>query len=178
VLVRILLWILAIVALPSCTYARDRALDFTDIVDVKYGTGGHGFGIKVRASEILGTGVGVGEWKNIVEFVGRRANRDFSKFFAIGVFGLDYSNRMEEYYFTVFRIPRYSRNTPVTALRFGGELMLPFVRGGLFLSVGEILDFVLGFTTLDIANDDGLASGAPLDATPESHPIGGTEEEE
>ena len=33
---------------------------------------------------------------------------------------------------------------------------------GLYLNLGEVLDFILGFTTLDIAHDDGVKKGAPL----------------
>jgi hypothetical protein len=155
----------------GCAYARDRCLDLTDVVDLKYALGGRGIGAKVRASEIGGTGVGAGRYENVTEWIGRRTHHDWSDFFGIGVFGFDRSRHLEEWYFTVCRIPRYSRNKPVEALRFGAELMLPFARGGLFLNVGEVLDFILGFATLDIADDDGLHPGAPLDSTPESHPI-------
>jgi hypothetical protein len=41
--------------------------------------------------------------------------------------------------------------------RFGFEILLPLVTGGLYLNGGEIGDSFVGFSTIDIAGDDGAS---------------------
>ncbi len=65
----------------------------------------------------------------------------------------------------------------VSRFRLGGEIILPYLWGGLYLNLGELADFVCGLTTLDIAGDDGMPKGhglherfRPLTATEETQP--------
>lgn len=41
--------------------------------------------------------------------------------------------------------------------RVGGEIILPFAMGGLYLNFGELADFFTGLAQLDIAGDDGVS---------------------
>src|SRR5262245_27744442 len=79
----------AVVPLAGCAYLRDRGRDLTDIVDVKGGVGGVGLGVKARATEFIGTGVGLGAGYDTTEKYGRRWFDDESAFLGIGVFAID-----------------------------------------------------------------------------------------
>jgi len=49
----------------------------------------------------------------------------------------------------------YSEELPlVDTFRFGGELWFPGALFGMYINTGEMLDFVLGFATIDISDDD------------------------
>lgn len=147
--------------LTGCSYARDRLLDLTDIVDLRGGPGGIGIGAKVRASEFLETGLAVGGGYSEVEWYGRRIlETPESNPLQLIIVGLDKragEKRKEPWEMNIIML-RGARPwpPPVSWFRFGGELILPLVRGGLYLNLGEVADLVLGFTTLDIAEDDGL----------------------
>jgi hypothetical protein len=43
-----------------------------------------------------------------------------------------------------------------TRWRIGGEVMIPALTFGLYLNVGELADFLLGFSTYDFREDDGM----------------------
>jgi len=47
-----------------------------------------------------------------------------------------------------------------TRWRVGGEVLIPAISFGLYLNLGELADFLLGFTTYDFREDDGLDKGA------------------
>ncbi|MBI1851928.1 MAG: hypothetical protein HYR85_16445 [Planctomycetes bacterium] len=55
---------------------------------------------------------------------------------------------------------------PIDRARFGVEVWLPLVRFGLYLNLGEVVDFVAGWVGLDSAQDDGIDKG---DEMPASH---------
>ena len=155
----------ALALLAGCAYTQDRLLDITDIVDVRGGAGGFGLGAKVRATEFLETGIaGGGGYREVVFYGRRKLDVPESDVLQLLIAGYDMGGDISG-----AKVP-WEMNTfflrgakpwapPVSWWRFGGEVILPGVRGGLYLNIGEILDFVLGFTTLDIAKDDGLGKG-------------------
>jgi len=124
-----------------------------------------GLGVKVRASEFLETGIAGGGGYREVVFYGRRKidvpESDVLQLLIAGYdMGGDISGSKVPWEMNTFLL-RGAKPwaPPVSWWRFGGEVILPGVRGGLYVSLGEIVDFVLGFTTLDIADDDGLGKG-------------------
>src|SRR5262245_56987796 len=80
---------LALVPLAGCAYLRDRGRDFTEIVDVKGGTGGYGLGVKARATEFVGAGAGVGAVYDTREKIGRPVSETESALVGLGVFTMD-----------------------------------------------------------------------------------------
>jgi hypothetical protein len=157
--------LVAALLFAGCAYGRDRLLDLTDMVDLSYGAGGIGLGAKVRATEFLTTGLGAGNGYRSEEWYGRRiVSYKKSNFLGLLVLGWDgggglqLNNPPHEVNFLVFRSMK-PFPPPVSWWKFGGEVILPGVRFGAYVNVGEILDFILGFTTLDIADDDGLMKG-------------------
>ena len=162
----------ALVPLAGCAYLRDRGRDFTDIVDVKGGAGGVGLGVKARATEFIGTGVGFGAEYATTEKYGRRWFDSKSAFIGLGVFTLDGEigpclGSGAEISFLALRVSNETATRPWTWFRFGGEAVLPGVRGGLFVNLGELVDFFAGIAGLDPVHDDGLRIGAPLEEEPE-----------
>jgi hypothetical protein len=145
----------------GCTYARDRVLDLSDIVDLRGGFGGVGAGVKLRATEFLETGIAVGGGYKEVEWYGRRVlHSPVSDPLQLIIVGLDKGAQQEkkepwEMNIVMFRGAR-PWPPPASWFRFGGEIIIPFVRGGIYLNIGELVDFVLGLTTMDIADDDGM----------------------
>lgn len=83
-----MLCVLACVSLPGCVYLGDRALDLTDVLDVRFGLG-LGGGAKVKATEYVGTFVGIGLYGYSVEWYGRRMRRDGGIGLGIGIMGVD-----------------------------------------------------------------------------------------
>ena len=160
-----LLTAVLLVATAGCSYTTDRLLDLTDMVDVRGGSGGFGLGVKVRATEFVETGLAAGGGYEEVEFYGRRRldvpNSDVLQMLIVGydkggnISGSKVPWEINTFFFRGAK----PWAPPVSWWRFGGEIILPGVRGGIFLNIGEILDFILGFTTLDIAGDDGLGKG-------------------
>ncbi|MHC4859852.1 MAG: hypothetical protein ACYTDY_07150, partial [Planctomycetota bacterium] len=124
--------------LLGCTYAKDRLLDLTDIVDLRGGAGGVGVGAKVRASEFLETGLAIGGGYTEVELYGRRyLETPESNPLQLLIVGLDKragEKRREPWEMNIALL-RGARPwpPPVSWFRFGGELILPLVRGGVYL---------------------------------------------
>lgn len=158
----------ALVPLAGCAYLRDRGRDLTDVVDVKGGVGGYGLGAKVRATEFVGTGVGYGAVYDTTEKLGRPWYEGESGFIGLGIVGFDGQGRRlrpgEGFEISLLglRVQNETAPRPWTWFRFGGEIVLPFVRGGLFVNLGEFVDFLAGLATLDPVCDDGLPLGTPL----------------
>ena len=161
----------------SPAWGTDRLRDLTDIVDVRYGTG-LGFGVQVDALMLVGTGVGWSDvsWTRV--WYGRHAvetsNRTFVGALVVSSFGhYDYPGDPAKNWLNIVGLNITSLG-PATAsgdeawferdqgppiierLRPGVTLFLPGVHGGLYVNVGEVVDFVLGIFFLDISSDDGI----------------------
>ena len=160
-----------LVPLAGCTYLQDRGRDFTDMVDVKGGMGGYGLGAKVRATEAIGTGVGFGAVYDTREKIGRRVSCTDSALVGLVVFAMDGEigvcpGRGFEISFLGLRVQDETATRPWSWLRFGGEAVLPGVRGGLFVNLGEFVDFLAGIAGLDPVGDDRVTLWAPLEEEP------------
>jgi len=158
----------ALVPLGGCAYLRDRGRDLTDIVDVKGGVGGYGLGAKVRATEGIGAGIGFGAVYDTTEKIGRRASDTESALVGLGVFTMDgrisvCPGRGFEIGFLGLRIQDETATRPWSWFRFGGEAVLPGVRGGLFVNLGEFVDLLAGIAGFDPVGDDGLSLWTPLE---------------
>ena len=156
-----------LVPLAGCAYLRDRGRDFTDIVDVKGGAGGIGLGAKARATEFVGTGLGYGATYDTTEKIGRGAYDAESAFGGLGFFAIDGKTGVcpgpgSEISLLGLRMQGETFGFPWRWFRFGGEVVLPGVRGGLFVNLGEFVDFVAGIAGLDPVGDDGQPLMGPL----------------
>lgn len=165
---------LALVALlPACAgdnYLSRRLMDLTDIVDVKYGTG-IGLGLKLEATMYLGAGLGVSSQSYTREWFGRRSVEvhDGAFFQAIigGGDGLYINARPGQGSANGFLLDFVALDGPAEDgppwldwWRFGGEVCLPGVNGGLYLNLGELWDLLAGLATFDPAGDDEVLKGA------------------
>ncbi|MEW6745103.1 MAG: hypothetical protein AB1486_20300 [Planctomycetota bacterium] len=157
-------------------------LDLSDIVDPKVGYGPTIAGIKVEVTEYTGLGLALGEaWG--FEFFGRRV-RGFAPFFGhLGVIGFEGLEHEVDSYFLGVRLSHsdHPRREPplIDRCRVGIEGgIIGWL--GLYVNLGEILDFLAGPATLDPADDDGLPKGWELGrARPSEEPKeeGGANEE-
>lgn len=168
--------------LPACAsgerWARDRLLDVTDTVDFKYGRA-WGLGLKLEATLYLGAGFGLGVVESSREWYGRHkedfaldrlggAGAWFEGLFAhaalLGVDGGSATSAGQSAVNTVAlnvlllwgdaqAPPRIDR------WRFGAELLLPEVTGGLYLNLGQAWDLLAGIAGADPAGDDGVPKG-------------------
>jgi len=148
-------------------YAIDRVMDLTDIVDLKLGAG-LGAGAKVEATDYVGTGLGIGWSPGAVEFYGRRILDTMEvggMFFHLGLVGLDGGIFAigQTGWFTpegnyLFYQTKQRRLPLITRFRFGGEIWF-LASIGIYINLGEMADFLLGFGNVDIANDDGVMKG-------------------
>lgn len=171
-----LCWALCLVACVGCAsvgpYLSHRAWDFTDIVDVKYGTA-LGLGAKVEATMYLGLGLGIADQPRVREWFGRlsdeRENGGFAYFLLGGGEGAAFHGTPGLDSFHVLLVDVFLLSEDSTGgifggwpsvmerWRFGGEVLIPFAQFGLYLNVGELVDFTLGLAGLDIAEDDGVS---------------------
>lgn len=160
----------------SPAWGSDRLRDLTDIVDVRYGTG-LGLGVQADALLLLGTGVG---WSDITYsrvWYGRHSvdvgHRSFLGLVLYSAFGdYEYPGDAARTWCNVVLLNIASigparasgdedwfvrdDGPPIlTRLRAGATVFLPGVHGGLYLNVGEAIDFVLGLAFLDPCTDDG-----------------------
>jgi hypothetical protein len=165
---------------PGCAsverYARDRLMDVTDIVDFKYGDA-WGFGFKIELTLYFGMGLGVGELEHTREWYGRHGT-DFTlnkaggpmdwldgTFVQLGVIGTDggtpgnaAQSAITTLGLNVLLISADNSAPPlIDRWRLGGEVVLPWVIGGMYLNVGELWDFFAGVAGYDPAGDDGEA---------------------
>lgn len=148
------------------TYFKHRALDLTDVIDLKYGGGwgNWGLGAKVEIFSYLGTGLGYGNERPVIEWYGRRAARYPTGFLHLLFLGAETP--------TGHMVPKtygcssawfvQAQGFPEErfwshALRTGPEILLPFVRFGIYFNAFEFLDFFTGLVGYDLAGDDGLS---------------------
>jgi hypothetical protein len=160
-------------ASTSCSavggYAKDRILDLSDVIDFKYGIS-CGLGVKAEASLYAGLGLGLGHLDWTREWYGRRSidrNEGCFVHFIVGGWDgsqerFDQTRDATEWYQIVLPLNLSALDHPwsppfIERWRFGGEIVLPVVMGGLYVNVGEIVDFVVGFTTIDLPDDDGVS---------------------
>jgi hypothetical protein len=181
---RALLLAVAATATTGCAgfsdYASDRGRDLVDVIDLKGGRS-MGLGLKAEATLYLGAGLGYAVLGDTSEWYGRERletpadeEETYPGTFLHAVFmGVDwYDGVILQGMFGGGPDPATHNETNILAFndqairnsdeppmfdrwRFGGEVVLPFVRGGLYLNVGQLADLVIGLTTLDIAGDDG-----------------------
>ena len=165
---------------PGCAsverYARDRLMDMTDIVDFKYGVA-WGLGFKIELTLYFGTGLGIGLLDHTREWYGRHGT-DFTldreggpldwldgTFVQVGVVGTDggspgnaAQSAITTLGFNVLLLSADNSAPPmIDRWRFGGEVVLPAVIGGMYLNLGELWDFFAGVAGHDPAEDDGEA---------------------
>jgi hypothetical protein len=166
---------IALSLLAGCaqgTYLGDRGHDLLDIIDLKGGRS-MGLGVKAEATLYLGAGLGFAGLGDSVEWYGRQrvdvdvpeeARYSHGMFTHIVVAGFDVNtvhgggpSKDSLNILAINRVAFSDHDNPamLDRWRFGGELVLPFVQGGIYLNVGQVLDLVIGLTTLDIGDDDG-----------------------
>ena len=175
------------------TYFTDRGRDLLDIVDLRYGNG-MGLGVQLDATMFLGTGLGYSDGSWTRAWYGRHAvDTDNARFFGWLVASeLNFATCMENsadgwndallFNFAILGRANWigdeewfagrSRTVPgLETFRVGFVLFVPGGHGGLSVNLGEIVDFVGGLATLDLANDDGVPKGPvttvkPADSMP------------
>jgi hypothetical protein len=166
------------------SYGRDRLRDLSDILDVRYGTG-LGLGSQIRVLW-LETGFGMSSEAYYRQWFGRKSVEVrrglFAQAVVAGIEG-DYWRRKPEDFlrdsstgsFSVlivnvplctsifsgtrdedwFEVP--AGDPPLMdSFRIGGVVFLPGVSGGLFVNLGEVLDFLAGVVGWDPLHDDGI----------------------
>jgi hypothetical protein len=152
--------------LPGCNsvagFFKNRALDATDIIDLKYGAGrGVGLGAKVEPLPFFGTGLGFRSPGPTTEWFGRRAEQDDLYFAQFVLLGFEGAGRQPdddvEVNFMTVQLHRFEDGHvhPERLIRVGGEIAIPFVRGGLYLNILELFDFVAGWWFgIDLVGDN------------------------
>jgi len=148
------------------TYAGDRALDLTDIIDLKY-SGAVALGARAEATVHFTPGLGFGAVGRATEYFGRREDYDRGGgFLYLLIWGVENFHLDNEgvQNFLGFGAVEDSEGYPpvISQFRFGGEIYIPGLNFGLYLNLGEIVDLILGFATIDLADDDGLPKGSLL----------------
>jgi len=152
----------------GCTYAKRRALDLTDIVDVRYDFSLGLAGAKVEVTEYLGVGLGIGAYGPGQEWYGRRvAMSPGGFFFHIPVVGVDDTciDNMSQYSRTSILGFSYRRNPPppIERFRVGVRGLVPLIHLGVFINLGEVYDFLAGLASFDPAEDDEISKGEDID---------------
>lgn len=178
----------------GCSYAKDRLLDLTDVVDVKYGAA-LGIGAKVEITHFIGAGGGLGVLGYTREWFGRRSfESDGCAFLHLGAIGIDggahgcheldlrgdmSAEGFDASFFLVdvfamddFFVTEAERNSNaagdttgytqlpiIDSWRVGFDLLLLPVQLGLYINLGQLADFLVGFSTYDMAGDDGVSKG-------------------
>jgi hypothetical protein len=160
---------------PGCSYIKHRVMDMSDVIDIKYGYA-VGAGVKVEATNWIGVGVGWGISAKTREWYGRRSHvaydQEFMHFILAGrdgtkrswgepgLDGTDFYNMV-----LPINIAQLDHSTPpiLQRFRFGAEVIFPTTNAGLYLNLGELCDFILGLTTIDIAGDDGVPKSEQYD---------------
>ncbi len=166
-----LVLVLALVS-TGCGYIKHRMLDMSDVIDIKYGYG-LGLGVKVEATLWVGAGVGYGYMTKTREWYGRRSlvayNQEFLHFIIAGrdgtarewgeppQDGTDHYNIVLPINLSAVDMRGWPfRPSLLQCFRTGFEVIVPAFNVGLYLNEGELLDFILGLVTVDIADDDGI----------------------
>lgn len=148
-------------------YLRDRALDLTDVLDLKAGLSFGLAGVKAEASDYIGAGVGIGHTGTGPEWYGRRFYSNPGGYFfhalAVGVDELPMDNAYDYMSRTLLGYNlRYNRPPTLSRFRIGLEAFIPIVHLGIYANMGEVLDFLAGLAAFDPANDDGVPKSAQL----------------
>ena len=161
--------VLVAVLFSSCssalTYMGDRALDLTDIVDLKY-SGAIALGARVEATIHFAPGLGLGGVGRATEYFGRRDDDDrggsflFLLVWGVENFNLLHTNQTRQNFLGFGAAEDYP--PVISQFRFGGEIYIPGLNFGLYLNAGEVIDLILGFATIDLADDDGLPKGSSI----------------
>jgi hypothetical protein len=164
--------LLAALALTGCAtpdnYFEARMYDAGDMIDFKYGCDfmSGQVGAKVEATNYIGVGLGYGQANGVTENWGRRGmsgDNDFLYIFVYGYDGLDANDLVPgpETEFSILGINCCQERRPpwVSRFRFGGEVLFIGLTAGIYVNTGEIADFLVGWTTIDIADDDHMAWG-------------------
>ena len=156
----------------GCAYVKNRMLDMSDVLDIKYGYA-VGVGVKAEVTNYVGVGLGYGVMTKTREWYGRKSHvaydQEFLHFILAGrdgtkrdwgepgLDGTDFYNMV-----LPINLAALDHDSPpmLQRWRVGFELVLPLANGGLYLNLGELADFVLGLATIDIAGDDGVPKSA------------------
>lgn len=157
--------------LTGCVYLKDRALDLTDVIDFKYTWSTGPAGIKVHVTDYVASGIGLGlngEGSISEEWYGRyKTKLDGFLFCHLVVCGVDNTgiDNMDKHADMCYLgyHDRPSRPPMIDRFRVGAEAFVPVFHLGVFLNLGELADFLIGFTTVDIAEDDGIPKGTDLE---------------
>lgn len=163
------LLLVASTVLPGCAYGRDRLLDLTDVVDLRYGFGIGGAGVKLEATDYTGVGAGAGFAYEIgQEWYGRRVQSGYRLFFLhLGIVGIDDMaiDNTADYDSRCYFGYNYRRHRPpeIDRFRFGAQAFGPLLSLGLYINAGQVWDFFAGIAGYDPARDDGVEIGEPLD---------------
>lgn len=156
-----------LLALPGCgLWGRQRLRDAGDVIDLKYGRS-MGLGAKVEATLFLGAGLGLARIDSSTEWYGRaRYQQDDGLFLHLLIVGVDRfrsdggSPSTASWLVGPVNVGAWAwrdHPTDVDRVRFGGELVLPFVHGGLYLNLGQLFDLAAGVFGFDPAEDDSPA---------------------
>jgi hypothetical protein len=149
----------------SGSWGGARLADLGDVLDVRHGRS-MGLGAKVEATLWLGAGLGFGRLESVHESYGRHVveRGDDGLFMHLLLFGADGHGGpcfgppdalgFHILGFNLTALAESADPPPLGRFRFGGELLLPFVHGGLYLNLGEVLDLAGGLVGFDPAHDD------------------------
>lgn len=148
-------------------YLHDRLHDARDWMDFKYSLG-FGFGAKAEITDYVGVGAGAGaigrgplEGR---EWYGRRVNHIRHIFMHAVLFGEDGEDEQPQsrtLFFYSYPVDG-ERLPPRFRTRIGGEVLLPVITAGFYVNLLELADFLVGITTIDLADDDGVDLGTGL----------------
>jgi len=158
-----------LLGLPLCgcgvlDAVKERALDLTDVLDVKFACPySLGIGAKVEVTDYLGAGIGACTLLEGEEWFGRRYMPSTGSLNHLVIWGSEESEIGPTLYgFGISQQPK--RPLPVVSrFRIGGEVLLPAITLGLYVNLGEIVDLLAGFAGFDPAEDHGVPKGCRLE---------------
>ncbi len=144
----------------AIAYTRDRCLDLSDVVDVKAGVC-FGFGAKAEVTDYSGIGFGFAAGPGFESF-GRCfvLSDKLNPFVHFAVLGVD-GEENNELSISMFQY-KEKRPPMMSRFRVGGEAYVMPINLGLYLNLGEVVDFLCGLVTYDPSFDDGVAKGKDL----------------
>ncbi len=144
-------------------YFAERGRDFLDIVDLKIQPIGIGLGAKVQFTDYLAAGFGMGTYLGEIEKYGRFWHKNTKGHSVVwvhtGLLGIEYAGENSEVYVLIVQ-PFWGNSIPQpyasweNRLRVGFEVCLPLFNFGLFVNLGQIADFILGFFGIDLIDDE------------------------
>jgi hypothetical protein len=171
----------ALLGVTSCAsverYARDRALDLTDVVDVRVGLA-WGVGAKVEVTSWVGVGLGHALLPWTREWFGRRSRVRREESTHLLVAGMDgRSGWIGDQVYVLGVSPGWIEHDlflyqglwPGALQRNGrvGAEVMAGVALGLYVNLGELYDLLAGLVGLDPAHDDGVSKSTVVE---ERHP--------